>query len=122
MTSKTERQFDAEERTWAMTCHLSAFAFAVCPPIGHMAGPLLVWLLKRDEFPLVDDQGRESVNFQLTMTLYFFVGFLFLQTRYGLPLMAALWAWDIVATIIAAARASQGVRFRYLLAIRFLKR
>lgn len=121
MNSTTDRQLDTEECTWAMICHLSGFALAVCPPVGHVLGPLLVWLLKRDEFPLVDDQGRESLNFQLTMTLYFCGGFLLLRSGVGFPLLVSLGAWDIVATIIAAARASRGVRFRYWLAIRFLK-
>lgn len=121
MDPTAARQFDADERTWAMICHLSAFAFAICPPIGHMAGPLVVWLLKRDEFPLVDDQGRESLNFQITMTLYGCAVLVLLLAGIGLPLLAGLWAWNILATIIAAARASQGVRFRYLLTIRFLR-
>jgi uncharacterized Tic20 family protein len=121
MNSPEPRQYDSEQRTWAMICHLSAFAFPVCPPVGHLLGPLLVWLLKRDEFPLVDDQGRESLNFQITMTIFYFAGLLLLLTGIGFPLLVALMAFDIVATIIAAARASQGVRFRYLFAIRFLK-
>ncbi|NUQ65781.1 MAG: DUF4870 domain-containing protein [Pirellulales bacterium] len=121
MPSTSPREFDAEERNWAMICHLSAFAVAVCPPVGHLLGPLAVWLLKRDEFPLVDDQGRESLNFQITMTLYYGIGLLLLYSGGGYPLLAALGAWNIVATIMAAARASRGVRFRYLLAIRFLR-
>ena len=104
-----------------MLCHLSAFALPVCPPVGHMIGPLLVWLLKRDEFPLVDDQGRQSLNFQISMTIYYVAGLLLLPSHIGFPLLIALTAFDIVATVIGAARARQGVKFRYLLAVRLLR-
>lgn len=121
MNPPSPRQYDSEQRTWAMLCHLSAFVFPVCPPVGHLLGPLLIWLLKRDEFPLVDDQGRESLNFQISMTIYYLAGLLLLWSGVGFPVLIALMAFDIGATLVGAARAWQGVRFRYLLAIRVVR-
>ena len=66
---------DKEERNWAMACHLSALAGYVIP-FGNIAGPLLVWLLKKDEYSLVNEQGKESLNFQLSLLIYMLIGFL----------------------------------------------
>jgi hypothetical protein len=64
-----ELESNSEERNWAMTCHLASFAGYVLP-LGNIIGPLVAWLMKRDEFPLVDDQGKEALNFQISMTIY----------------------------------------------------
>lgn len=46
---------DKDENMWAMFCHLSTFTGLVAPFIGNIVAPLLIWLLKRDEYPLVED-------------------------------------------------------------------
>ena len=46
-----------EARQWAMFCHFAAFA-GLLIPFGNLLGPLVVWQLKRDFDPFVDDQGK----------------------------------------------------------------
>ena len=112
-----------EERLWAMVAHLSAFAmyFTV---IGHIIGPLVVWLAKRDGNPLVDDQGREALNFQISWTIYFIANVILFVTVIGaiiaIPVFFILPVFHIVCMIIAAIKANDGVAFRYPLCIRFL--
>ena len=53
-----------DEKTWAMLCHLSAVAGFVIP-FGSILGPLVVWLIKKDEMPIVDLHGKKSLNFQI---------------------------------------------------------
>ena len=112
-----------EERLWAMIAHLSAFAmyFTV---IGHIIGPLIVWLAKRDGNPLVDDQGREALNFQISWTIYLIANFILFITVIGaiiaIPIFFILPVFHIVCMIIAAIKANDGVAFRYPLCIRFL--
>ena len=112
-----------EERLWAMIAHLSAFAmyFTV---IGHIIGPLIVWLSKRDGNPLVDDQGREALNFQISWTIYLIANFILFITVIGaiiaIPVFFILPVFHIVCMIIAAIKANDGVAFRYPLCIRFL--
>ena len=53
-----------------MFCHLSALSLYLGIPLGHLILPLIIWYWKRAEFPFVDDQGKESLNFQLSMTVY----------------------------------------------------
>lgn len=59
-----------DARTWATLSHLSALLVLLGVPLGNVLGPMVVWLIKRNEFPFVDDQGKEALNFQLSMTLY----------------------------------------------------
>jgi len=110
---------DKEARNWAMFAHLSSFAGHVIP-FGHIGGPLLIWLLKKDEMPLVDDQGKEALNFQITMTIAFIVSAILIFVLIGFVLIFAVWLFDVIVTIIAAVKANEGVAYRYPLCIRFI--
>jgi uncharacterized Tic20 family protein len=116
---------DADSRRWAMIAHLSAFAgawFALA-----FVGPLIVYLIKRDEDPFVRDQAAEALNFNLSMLLYSIVGgiilvllILLLVGLLLIPLaLAAVVAW-IVLIIIAAQKSNGGEAYRYPLTIRFV--
>ena len=109
-----------EERTWAMVAHLSAF-IGHFVPFGHIIGPLVIWILKKDQFPLVDDQGKEAINFQITITLYFIGAGLLCFLIIGFPLLLGLWIFDLIVIIIAAVKANDGERYRYPASIRFIK-
>jgi uncharacterized protein len=109
------------ERDWAVIAHLSAFAGIILPYVGIVVGPLVVWLLKKEGMPFVDDQGREAVNFQLTMFLAGLVCMLLMWVLIGFPLFFALGIFDFVVTIIAAVKASEGVAYRYPVNLRLIK-
>lgn len=104
-----------------MLCHLSALCLYVGVPFGHIIGPLFVWLAKRGEFDRVDDQGRESLNFQLSVTVYALLIAPLMFIGIGYLLIAALAAFHFVFTVVAAVKASGGTRYRYPLAIRFIR-
>ena len=63
---------EQQAKQWGMLCHLSALSVFIGIPFGNILGPLIVWLLKREEDPFIDEQGRESLNFQISMSIYFF--------------------------------------------------
>jgi uncharacterized protein len=109
----------SEERTWAMAAHLSAFVGHFIP-FGHIFGPMVVWILKKDQFPLVNDQGKEAMNAQISFTLYFFIAGLLCFVLIGFPLLVALWVWDIVVVILAAIKANEGQPYRYPYILRFI--
>lgn len=111
---------DKDARMFGMWAHLAAFSGFVIP-FGHLLGPLLVWLIKREEHPFVDDQGREALNFQLSMSLYYVIGFVLLFVLIGFVLLPALFVFSVVVTIMGAIRANEGQRFRYPLCIRFIR-
>ena len=60
-----------DARRWAMLCHYAAFAWFLAPMIGNVIGPLIVWQLKKDLDPFVDQQGKEALNFQITVSVAF---------------------------------------------------
>ena len=104
-----------------MLCHLTALAGVVIPGLGFVLGPLIVWLLKKDDHPFIDEQGKESVNFQISMLIYIAAcGALFFLIV-PLLLIPVLAITDIVLAIIAAVKASNGESYRYPLTIRLLK-
>jgi hypothetical protein len=52
-----------DARMWAMFVHLAGFGGIVVPAIGSVLGPLIIWLIKKDQFPFVNEQGKEALNF-----------------------------------------------------------
>jgi hypothetical protein len=113
---------EKKARNWAVAAHLSALVGFVGVPFGHLFGPLAVWLLKRDEYPFVDDQGREALNFQISILLYSLAsGLLILCFCLGLPLLLVIQLFNLLSMVVAAVKAGEGKPFRYPLCIRFLK-
>jgi uncharacterized Tic20 family protein len=112
-----------QSNTWGMLCHLSSLCGFIGIPFGHLIGPLVVWLVKKQQFPFVDDQGKESLNFQITMTIYAAVALLLTLVLIGFLLLIALLVIDVVFVIIASIKASNGEEYRYppILAIKFIK-
>ena len=113
-----------EERTWAIIAHLSAFTIYFTA-IGHLLGPLIVWLAKREGRPFIDDQAREALNFQITVTLIGLAAlvmcFTVVLAIVGIPILVCLHIYQIVFMIIAAIKASDGVAYRYPLTLRLIK-
>ncbi len=111
---------EKQEKTWAMLCHLGTFAGLIIP-FGHIIAPLVIWLIKKEESPFVEDQGKESLNFQISLTIYFFVASILTFILIGFVLLPALAIFAIIMVIIASVKANDGEKFRYPLCIRFIK-
>lgn len=101
-----------EECNWAVACHLSALAGFVLP-LGSVLGPLVVWLLGRERSPYVDMQGKEALNFQLTMLVAYLIAAALVFIVIGIPLLVILATLDLVLVIVAAVQAGSGVAWRY---------
>jgi uncharacterized Tic20 family protein len=110
-----------DERTWGMLCHLSALAGLLTGGIGFVLGPLIVWLIKKDQYKFVDDQGRESVNFQISMLIYMVVSALLMIVGIGFILLPILVVVDVVLVIMASVAASDGKAYKYPFTIRLIK-
>ena len=89
--------------------------------LGHIFGPLIVWMVKRPESPEIDAHGKESLNFQLSMLIYDVVAFLLCFVLIGIPILILLYLLNIVLVIIASLKASGGELYRYPFTIRFIK-
>ena len=108
-----------DERMWAMFCHLSGLAGFIFP-FGNIIAPLVIWLIKKEEYPLVNDQGKESINFQISMTIYIIASIILIFLVIGIPLLIILGIFSLIVVIIAAIKANEGEKYRYPLTIRFL--
>jgi uncharacterized Tic20 family protein len=110
----------AEERQWAMFAHLAALlGFLI--PFGNIIGPLVIWLIKKDEMPFVDDQGKESLNFQITVAIAALISMALIVILIGFALLALVAIAALVMTIIAAIKANEGTRYRYPFTLRLIK-
>jgi uncharacterized Tic20 family protein len=110
-----------DERMWAMFCHLSTLSGLVIP-FGSILGPLIIWLIKREEYGLVHDQGREALNFQLTMLIGYLISIpLIFVCGIGIATLVLLSIFDLVFVIIATIKANEGVCYRYPMCIRFIR-
>ena len=120
---QTDQEMNRDARMWAMLCHLAGLALLVVPAVGSVIGPLILWLIKKDQYPFVNEQGKEAVNFQITMFIYAAVSVIFWAKCIGVFLTMAVGIVDIVLLIIAAIKANDGYHYRYprYLIIRFIK-
>ena len=110
-----------EARNWAMGCHLMALVGLLGNGLGFLVGPLVVWLVKREDHPYIDAQGKEAVNFQITMLGAAIIATLMIFLLIGIPLLLLICAFDVVVTIVAGVKASNGEPWRYPVSIRFIK-
>jgi uncharacterized Tic20 family protein len=108
-----DRETNRDARMWAMFCHLAGLAFLILPAIGSVIGPLVVWLIKKDQYPFVDEQGKEAINFQITMLIYGIVAGLLIMACIGAILLPAVAIVDIVLIIIATIKTNDGYHYRY---------
>lgn len=118
---------ESDIRLWSTLCHLGGLGGLIFPSFGAVLGPLVFWLLKRNDHPAIDDHGKEALNFQLSILVYswalgllgaatviFLVGFVFI----GLAFLAGV--FGLVMAVVAAVKASHGQPFRYPLTLRLI--
>jgi uncharacterized protein len=114
------RILSESERNWAMFCHLSAFA-GFFFPFGGIIGPLICWLSKKDESAWVYVNGRDSLNFELSILLYMVLAVPLCFIIIGIPIILILGTLKVVCIIIASVKAAKGEKFKYPLAIPFVQ-
>lgn len=109
-----------EQRQWAMFAHLAALTGFLIP-FGNLIGPLIIWQLKKHEMPFVDDQGKEALNFQITVTIAVIVAFLLMVVLIGFLLLPIIGIAALVLTIIGGINANNGQTYRYPFALRLIR-
>ncbi len=106
----------------AMLCHLLSFSgFIVTVPGASIIGPLILWAIKKDDMPFVNDQGKEAINFNITVSLI--VVFCALTVWLILPFFVLIGVTiaAVVLVIIAAIQANEGKTYRYPFILRLVK-
>jgi uncharacterized Tic20 family protein len=119
---------NSQARTWNMLCHLSALAGFLGIPFGNVLGPLIVWLIKKNEFPSVDAHGKAALNFQLTVVIAtmasVIAGFILAVICVGFIffiLAGAILICGMVFGVIAAIKANNGEEYKYPYSLDLIK-
>ncbi len=107
-------------RTWCILAHATALVGFLVPVAGHIVGPLIIWLAKRQDSPEIDAHGKESMNFQISMLIWNCVAAILIIVLIGIPLLILLHILNIIFVIVASIQASEGKLYRYPLAIRLI--
>jgi uncharacterized protein len=110
----TDVAVKSEDRSMAMLCHLLGI-------FTWFLGSLIVWLIKKDQSKFVDEQGKEALNFQLTLLIGDLIGLATVPFCVGPFILAAVYIIRIVFCILAAVAVNRGEHYRYPFAIRIIQ-
>ena len=117
---RSRRSRRQEARQWCMFLHLSLFAGHVVP-FGGIIAPIVIWQIKKEEFPEIDEHGKNAVNWIISNFIYILVCIPLCFVLVGIPLLIALAVVNVVFPIMAALKANEGRLWDNPMAIRFLK-
>ena len=102
-----------DEKTWAMLGHLSGIIFG-------FLGPLVVWLIQKDQMPFVNDQAKEALNFQITVLIAWIAAGVLSFVGIGILLYPLVWIGNLILCIMAGMQANEGKPYRYPVALRLI--
>jgi len=111
---------DQNEKQWGMAVHLAALATLIGIPLGNVIGPLIIYMIKKDEFEFVAHQGKEVLNFQITWTLILILSAILIIVGIGVLMLIGFGIAWLVLVIVGAVSASNGQYYKYPMTIRFI--
>jgi uncharacterized Tic20 family protein len=106
--------------TWCVLADATALVGFLVPLAGHIVGPLIIWLAKRQDSPEIDAHGKESMNFQISMLIWNVIAGILCLMLIGIPILILLHVLNVIFVIVASIQASEGKLYRYPLAIRLI--
>lgn len=107
---------NSDERILAILSHI----LAIVPGIGIL-GPLVIYLLKKDESGFVEANAKESLNFQITIYLAYIISGILIFAIIGFVLLAILGILNVILVIIATIKASENRIYRYPFNMRLIR-
>ncbi|WP_163581882.1 DUF4870 domain-containing protein [Gracilibacillus saliphilus] len=105
---------NSDERLFGMLIYLLSFFTAII-------GPLIIWMIKRDESAFIDFHGKEYFNFFISFTIYSIVSGILVVVLIGFVLLPIVGILFFIFTLIALFKAFNGEEYRIPLVIRFIK-
>ncbi|MCG8524973.1 MAG: DUF4870 domain-containing protein [Opitutales bacterium] len=120
LPTPTESQAD-NDKTFAVLTHFMPLIGQLLPGAGTIIGPVIWWVLMKDKYPMVNEHGKEVLNFAISYFIYTIAASILLFVLIGFFLLAVIGIASLIFMIIGAIKASNGELFRYPLTIRFLK-
>lgn len=103
-----------DSKNMAMLCHLLGL-------FTSFVGPLVIWLIKKDEDQFVDTQGKEALNFQITVIFASIAAGILSFVCIGFLIAFAVGISDIVFCVLASIASSKGQNYHYPVSLRLVK-
>ena len=103
-----------------MVCHVAGLTTYLGIPFGNIIAPLVLWLLKKNSDPVVSTEGRESLNFNISFTIYGIIAGLLCYVLIGFVVLPVVLIAHIVLVIQATLKANKGQSVRYPFTLRFV--
>ena len=110
-----------DEKTMATLAHLGAFIGALMPGMGNVLVPFLIWVFKKDESEYIEEQAKEALNFQITMSILMIGAAIAMIMLVGFIILPILIVLDIALSITAAVKANRGEIYEYPINFRLIK-
>lgn len=110
----------AEQRQYATLMHLTLLLSVIMPVLGVIA-PLAMWMAKKDQSPFIDDHGKETLNFHISVLMYYAISVILAMAIIGFPMIIAVFILSIIGMIKASTAAHRGEYYRYPACIRLIK-
>jgi len=104
----------SDEKTLGMLAHILTI-------VASFIAPLVIYILKKDESSFVTAHAKESLNFQLTLIIAYFISFILMFILIGIPLLILIGLGSLILIIIATVRVSEGKLYKYPFCIRFIR-
>ncbi|MCS6850310.1 MAG: DUF4870 domain-containing protein [Gemmataceae bacterium] len=109
----------ADDRQWAMFAHLSGLITGL---VGlNFVGPLVIWIMKKEQSPFIDYHAKEALNFQLNIMAYILISVPLLFCFVGIATLAAAIIYGVVMAIVAGIRANEGQYYKYPFLVRLIQ-
>jgi uncharacterized Tic20 family protein len=130
-----------EDNGFLTNLNLSALTFILFPVLGIIV-PLVLWISRKDKIKDVNKVARSVLNFQLSWTMFLFIGFIVIfgstistiekageisfQSINSRIIMivgylALMYLINVVLILLNTTRINRGEKVRYFLCIRFLR-
>lgn len=113
-------QDEQQERQWAMYLHLSQLGGFIFPLVGLIA-PILIWQLKKEQYPSLEEHGKAVVNWMISELIYAVICFVLIFIIIGFPLLFVLGLLGIIFPIIGGIKANNGELWHYPMSITIVK-
>lgn len=103
-----------EEQGWGVGIHLGGAFFS-------WLAPLIIWLVFRERSPMIDDHGKDALNWQITLFIGYVIGYATLIIIIGFVILPLLYITALIFGILGAIAAYNRRQFRYPFTIKFIK-
>ncbi len=116
----TVSEISSDANMWGMFIHLSQFCGYLAPLAGLVV-PIVLWQIKKDDSPTIDEHGKVVVNWIISALIYGIISGLLCFVAIGIPLLIVLAILAVVFPIVGALKAAGGEVWRYPCSIGFFK-